>query len=138
MAGNQTVATKASVDAFLAKVADKQKRADSQVLVKMMQEASGETAVMWGPAIVGFGSLHYKYASGREGDMPIIGFSPRKQDLTLYIGGGFDRYTELLAKLGKHRTGKVCLYVKRLEDVHLPTLKKLIRESVKVMKRAYT
>jgi len=136
MAENQTRPTKASVSAFLAKVADKQKRADSQVLVKMMQEASGEKPVMWGPAIVGFGSLHYKYASGREGDMPIIGFSPRKQDLTLYIGGGFERYKALLARLGKYRTSKVCLYVKRLDDVDLPTLQKLICESVKVMRKA--
>jgi hypothetical protein len=138
MAENQTRPTKASVSAFLAKVADKQKRADSQVLVKMMQEASGEKPVMWGPAIVGFGSLHYKYASGREGDMPIIGFSPRKQDLTLYIGGGFERYKALLARLGKYRTSKVCLYVKRLDDVDLPTLQKLICESVKVMRKAQT
>jgi hypothetical protein len=134
MAEIQTVPTKASVSGFLAKVEDKQKRADSQTLVKMMQEATGEKAVMWGPAIVGFGSTHYKYASGREGDMPIVGFSPRKQSLTLYIGGGFENYKELLARLGKHTTSKVCLYIKRLDDVDLPTLKKLIRESVKVWK----
>ena len=137
MAQNQTVATKASVSAFLAKVTDKQKRADSEVLVKMMRAASGEKAVMWGPAIVGFGSLHYKYASGREGDMPMIGFSPRKQDLTLYIGGGFENYKELLAGLGKYKTSKVCLYVKRLDDVHLPTLKKLMRESIKRVRKQH-
>ena len=90
---------------------------------------------MWGPAIVGFGSLHYKYASGREGDMPLIGFSPRKQNLTLYIGGGFENYKELLARLGKYKTSKVCLYVKRLDDVHLPTLKKLMRESLKRVRK---
>ena len=101
----------------------------------MMQEASGERATMWGPAIVGFGSLHYKYASGREGDMPLIRFSPRKQNLTLYIGGGFENYRELLAQLGKYKTSEVCLYVKRLDDVHLPTLKKLILELVRVMKK---
>ena len=135
MAENQTVPTKASVSGFLAKVEDKQKRADSQTLVKIMQEATGEKAVMWGPAIVGFGSLHYKYASGREGDMPIIGFSPRKQNLTLYIGGGFENYKELLARLGKHSTSKVCLYIKRLDDVDLPTLKKLVRASLQVIRK---
>ena len=137
MADPQTVATKASVSGFLSKVKDKQKRADSQALVTMMQEASGERAVMWGPAIVGFGSLHYKYASGREGDMPIIAFSPRKHDLTLYIGGGFENYKELLAHLGKYKTSKVCLYVKRLDDVHLPTLKKLMRESIKRVRKLH-
>ena len=137
MAENQTVATRASVSGFLAKVKDKQKRADSQVLVKMMQEATGEKAVMWGPAIVGFGSLHYKYASGREGDMPVIGFSPRKQDLTLYIGGGLENYKDLLARLGKHKTSKVCLYVKRLDDVDLPTLKKLMHESIKRVRKQH-
>ena len=135
MAENQTVPTKASVSGFLAKVKDEQKRKDCKVLVQMMQEASGERATMWGPAIVGFGSLHYKYASGREGDMPIIGFSPRKQNLTLYIGGGFENYKELLARLGKYKTSNVCLYLKRLDDVHLPTLKQLVRESIKVVRK---
>jgi hypothetical protein len=136
MAENQTVATRASVNGFLAKVKDKQTRADCQMLVTMMQEASGAKAAMWGPSIVGFGSYHYKYASGREGDMPLTGFSPRKQNLTLYIMGGFDRYQSILDELGKFKTGGGCLYLKRLEDVHLPTLKKLIRESVKVMRQA--
>lgn len=136
MAENQTVRTKASVSGFLAKVQDKQTRADCQALVKIMQEASGEKPAMWGPSIVGFGSYHYKYASGREGDMPLTGFSPRKQNLTLYIMGGFDRYKKMLDDLGKFKTGGACLYIKRLEDVRLPALKRLIRESVKVMRRA--
>lgn len=136
MAENQTVRTKASVSGFLAKVKDKQRRADCQALVKIMQEASGERAAMWGPSIVGFGSYHYKYASGREGDMPLTGFSPRKQNLTLYIMGGFDRYENILDELGKFKTGGGCLYIQRLEDVHLPALKRLIRESVKVMRKA--
>jgi hypothetical protein len=138
MAENQTIATRASVSNFLAKVQDKQARADCQTLVKMMQEVTGQKAAMWGPSIVGFGSYHYKYASGREGDMPLTGFSPRKQNLTLYIMGGFDRYESILDELGKFKTGGGCLYLKRLEDVHLPTLKRLIRESVKVMRQAKT
>jgi len=135
MAENKTTRNRGSVSEFLKKVKDPHQRADSQVILKMMQEATGERPAMWGSSIVGFGSYHYKYASGREGDMPLTGFSPRKQNLTLYIMGGFDRYKDLLARLGKFKTGEGCLYIKRLEDVHQPTLKKLIRESVKVMRR---
>jgi len=131
----QTVPTKASVSGFMAKVKDPQKRADSQEIAAMMQEATGERAVMWGPAIVGFGSYHYKYASGREGDMPIIGFSPRKQSLTLYMMRGFEGSGALLKKLGKFEMSVACLYIKRLDDVHVPTLKKLIRGSMKYMKK---
>ena len=91
---------------------------------------------MWGKSIVGFGCYHYKYASGREGDAPLVAFSPRKQDLTLYLAYGYDEWgAELVEKLGKHRRGKSCLYIKRLSDVHEPTLKKLIRESVKKMRK---
>jgi len=132
----KTTLNKASVSKFLAKVKDPQKRADSQEIVRMMQEITGEKPAMWGSSIVGFGSYHYKYASGREGDMPIAGFSPRKQNLTLYLMSGFKRYDELLAKLGKFKRSKACLYIKRLDDVHLPTLKALIRESVKVMRKS--
>ena len=136
MADVKTVRNKASVSGFLAKIKDKQSRADSQAIVKLMQEVTRMKPEMWGPSIVGFGSYHYKYASGREGDMPLTGFSPRKQNLTLYIMGGFDRYAGILATLGKYKTGGACLYIKRLDDVHLPTLKKLVREFVKVMKKA--
>jgi hypothetical protein len=101
-----------------------------------MEEATGSKPTMWGSAIVGFGSQHYKYASGREGDWPVIGFSPRKQNLTLYIMSGFDGQAELLKKLGKHTTGGSCLYIKRLSDIDLSTLKKLIRASVKKKKQA--
>lgn len=132
----QTIPTKASVSGFLAKVKDPQKRADSKEIAAMMQEASGERPVMWGPAIVGFGSYHYKYASGREGDMPIIGFSPRKQSLTLYIMRGFEGSGVLLKKLGKFETSVACLYIKRLDDVDRSTLRKLIRESVKAMRKS--
>lgn len=92
---------------------------------------------MWGSSIVGFGSYHYQYASGREGDWPIVGFSPRKQNLTLYIMNGFDRYESLLARLGKHKTGKSCLYLNKLEDVDLQLLRELIQESVAYMKNKY-
>lgn len=136
MADVKTKRNKASVSGFLAKIKDKQARADSQAIVRLMQEVTRLKPEMWGPSIVGFGSYHYKYASGREGDMPLTGFSPRKQNLTLYIMGGFERYAGILATLGKYKTGGVCLYIKRLDDVHLPTLKKLVRESVKVMKKA--
>ena len=92
---------------------------------------------MWGPSIVGFGSYHYKYESGREGDMCITGFSPRKQNLTIYILPGFKRYSELMKKLGKYKTGKSCLYINKLEDVDMKVLKELISEDVKYMKKKY-
>jgi hypothetical protein len=96
-----------------------------------MQEITGEKPKMWGPSIVGFGTYHYKYASGREGDWPISAFSPRKKDLTLYIMMGFEKQPELMQQLGKHSTSKSCLYIKRLSDIHIPTLKKLIKSSIK-------
>jgi hypothetical protein len=102
-----------------------------------MEEVTGSKPVMWGPAIVGYGSYHYKYASGQEGDWPRAGFSPRKQNLTIYIMGGFDEHPELMEKLGKHTRSKGCHYNKRLDDVHLPTLKKLVQESVKYVKKTY-
>jgi len=136
MTENKTKRNTRSVSAFLAKIPDKQKRLDSQVLLKMMQEATGEKPRMWGASLVGFGSYHYKYASGREGDWPLTAFSPRKQNLTVYIMPGFDRYKDLLGSLGKYTTGVACLYIKRLDDVHLPTLKRLIRDSVKVMRKS--
>jgi hypothetical protein len=131
MAENKTRPTGLSVDRFLKAVPDGAVRKDCQALIKMMRATTRKEPVMWGSSIVGFGQVHYKYASGREGDMPLIGFSPRKQNLTLYLVPGFDAYGELLGKLGRFTTGKGCLYIKRLDDVHLPTLKKLIRESVK-------
>jgi hypothetical protein len=100
-----------------------------------MQRVSKEDAKMWGTSIIGFGSYHYKGASGREGDWMLIGFSPRKQNITLYIMPGFDRYQGLLKKLGKYSTGKSCLYIKRLSDVDMDVLKELMVESVKVMKK---
>ena len=102
-----------------------------------MKQITKEEPIMWGPSIVGFGSYHYKYESGREGDMCITGFSPRKQNLTIYILPGFKRYSELMKKLGKHKTGSSCLYINKLEDVDLKVLKQLITESVKYMKKKY-
>ena len=134
MAENKTKANDASVEEFLNAVPDEKKRADAFRLVQIMREETGEEPVMWGDAIVGFGSYHYKYASGREGDAPLIGFSPRKANLALYITSDFDRYGALMDRLGKFTTGKACLYVKRLSDVDEAVLRELIRDSVEVMR----
>lgn len=130
MSDLKTKVNDASVLEFLHNVPDEKKRTDSLAILALMEEVTGLEAKMWGPSIVGFGSYHYKYESGREGDMPLAGFSPRKQNLTLYIMGGFDNYDQLMASLGKHSTGKSCLYIKRLSDVNIPTLKELVRQSV--------
>ncbi len=130
MAENKTKVTRQSVEKFLNGIKDEKVRRDTITLVDIMKRITKEEPKMWGSSIVGFGQYHYTYASGRQGGAALVGFSPRKQNLTLYIGGGFDRYDELLGKLGKFTTGKACLYLKGLDDVHLPTLKKLIRESV--------
>jgi hypothetical protein len=131
MAELKTKKNRASVKAFIDSIADEQQRRDSREIMKMMKDATGSRPAMWGSNMVGYGSYHYTYASGREGDWFLTGFSPRKQNLTLYIMPGFKEYGDLLKKLGKHKTGKSCLYIKRLEDVHVPTLKQLIRKSVK-------
>jgi hypothetical protein len=137
MAELKTKQTNASVKDFLNKISDEERRGDCLAVAKMMEEITKEKPKMWGPAIVGFGTYHYKYASGREGDWPIAAFSPRKKDLTLYLMPGFEDQAELMKQLGKHSTGKSCLYIKRLSDIHLPTLKKLIKASVKQMKKTY-
>ena len=134
MAELKTKKTEQSVNDFLNKIADAQRREDCFALAKLMEEATGCEPKMWGPSIVGFDSYHYKYESGREGDWLMTGFSPRKQDLTLYIMLGFEKHGDLMKQLGKHRTAKSCLYIKRLSDVHVPTLKKLIKASVKDLK----
>ena len=131
MAELKTKKTTASVSAFLNGIEDPQKRKDAKAVAKLMKEITGEPARMWGESMVGYGSYHYKYASGREGNWFLTGFSPRKQALTLYIMSGFTQYEGLLDKLGKFKTGKACLYVKKLDDLHLPTLKQLIQRSVK-------
>jgi hypothetical protein len=133
MPENKTKATAESVKDFLDAVPDETKRADSYAILDLMKEVSGFEPQMWGTSIVGFGSYHYKYETGREGDMPMIGFSPRKQNLTLYIMGGFEGYEGLLKRLGKHSLGKSCLYVKRLSDVDVSTLKALVAQSFNYM-----
>jgi hypothetical protein len=115
-----------SVAAFLATVADPRRRADAEAACALMAEATGAEPAMWGSAIVGFGVYHYRYASGREGDWPAVGLSPRKQALTLYVSAGFDGYRDLLDRLGPHTTGKSCLYLKRLADVDQDVLKALV------------
>ena len=117
MAENKTKPSKLSVTAFINGIDDQQKRRDAKKLAAMMRGATGARARMWGPNIVGFGQYHYRYASGREGDFMITGFSPRKQAMTLYIIPGFKHFGTLMGKLGKYKTGKSCLYIKRLADV---------------------
>lgn len=129
MADIQTKVNNASVEEFLSTVANEQKRKDSFELVKIMKQVTKKQPKMWGPAIIGFGSYHYKYESGREGDMPQIAFSPRKQSLTLYIGVGDNSDSPLLKKLGKYSTSKVCLYIKKLADVDRNVLQELIADS---------
>src|SRR5438552_17692540 len=130
MADNKTKPTKLSVSAFIDTLTDQTKRADAKTLVKLMQSATGEKPKMWGPSIIGFGSYHYRYESGREGDMPLAGFSPRKAATVLYISAGFSDSEALLAKLGKHTTGKGCLYIKKLADVDQQVLEALVGKSV--------
>ena len=121
------------VDEYIAELTDEQKRADAKALCELMAEITGEPATMWGTSIIGFGSYHYCYASGHEGDAPLASFSPRKQHLVVYLVGGFeDRHARDLAKLGPHETGKGCLYLKRLSDVDLKVLRRLVDRSVPI------
>ena len=130
MAELKTQKNDGNVEAFLHSVEHKQRREDSLKMLEIMREETGMEPAMWGSAIVGFGSLHYKYASGREGEWMQVGFAPRKQSLTLYIMDGFSEYEALLARLGKHSTGKSCLYIKKLADVDEAVLRELIRLSM--------
>jgi hypothetical protein len=114
MAENKTKQNEQSVEEFLTRIPDEKKRQDSFAILDLMKKVTGMEPKMWGDAIIGFGSYHYKYASGREGDSPLAGFSPRKQNLTFYIDAGFDQYDALLNELGKYTTGKYCLYIKKL------------------------
>ena len=138
MAENKTQPTDADVEAFLNAVPGERKRADSFAVLEMMKEVTGEEPVMWGPSIVGFGSVHYQYDSGREGDMGLTGFSPRKANLTLYITDGFDKYGDLLARLGKHKTSVSCLYINKLADVDQDVLRELVRRSVEHTRATHT
>ena len=131
MAELKTKRNNASVDDFLDAIKDEQVRKDCRAIADIMQEATKAKPQMWGSSIVGFGSFRYKYGSGRENDWMLTAFSPRKQNITLYIWPGFEGCDDLMAQLGKYSSGKACVYIKRLSDVHLPTLKKLIKASVK-------
>lgn len=135
MAENKTKPTDTSVTEFLNSIENEKKRQDSFAIMELMKEVTGEEPKMWGDSMVGFGSYHYKYASGREGDMFLAGFSPRKQNLTLYIMAGFDNYEALLNQLGKFKTGKSCLYVNKIADVNLDVLKELVTQSVAHMRQ---
>lgn len=139
MAGteNKTQRNAGSVDAFLKAVTDDGRREDAMALREMLERLSGEPASMWGPSIVGVGSYRYKYESGREGTMARVSYSPRAKELALYVPGGFPRYDTLLKKLGKHRTGKSCLYVKRLCEIDRDVLEELIAASLQFMRERY-
>jgi Domain of unknown function (DU1801) len=134
---NKTKATESSVADFIEAVADDRQRAEAHKISAMMARLSGHQPKMWGPSIIGFGSYHYKYESGREGNMCRIGFSPRKGNTVLYLVDGFLGHSELMAKLGKHKTGKSCLYIKRLSDVDEAVLEQLCVESLKWMAQHY-
>ena len=137
MAKTKTTWTDASVEDFINAVPDERKQADSYRILDMMEQASGEEARMWGPTIIGFGKYHYKYDSGHEGDAPRLGFSPRKDALTLYLMPDASKREALLSKLGKHKSGKSCVYIKRLEDVDENVLKEMILASLKHVNSLY-
>lgn len=137
MADLKTTPNDKNVQSFLESLEHEGKRADSFRILDLMEAITGEKAKMWGETIIGFGTYHYKYESGREGDWFLTGFSPRKQNLTLYIMAGFEEYAALLDKLGKHKTGKSCLYIKKLADIDIEILKELVEKSVAHMKKAY-
>ena len=139
MAELKTKKTNKSVTAFLNGISEPQKKKDAKALDKLFREITGEKPTLWGSSIVGYGTYHYKYDSGQEGEWMRTGFSPRKQALTVYImpGYSFPDQQNLLAKLGPHKTGKSCLYIKHLEDIHLPTLKKIIKKGWVDMKKRY-
>ena len=133
MSDVKTKKNEASVEGFLKSVENEKRREDSSVVLDLMKEVTGEKPTMWGTSIAGFGSYHYKGASGREGDWMKVGFSPRKQNMTLYLMDGFSSYGSLLEKLGKHKTGKSCLYINKLEDVDQTVLRELVKQSFKSM-----
>lgn len=137
MAQNKTQPTQLKVSDFISGIEDKIKRDDCRELMKLMSKITGNRAKMWGAAIVGYGKYHYKYESGREGDFFLTGFSPRKQALSIYIVSGFSINPELMEKLGKYKTGKSCLYVKKLDDLDRSVLKQLVKESVAYMRKKY-
>jgi hypothetical protein len=133
----KTRPTALSVTEFLNRIPDEERRRDCRTLRTLLREVTGSQAKMWGPSIVGFGNYHYVYASGREGDCFLAGFSPRKKDLTIYITAGIERYPALTAKLGRYRNAVSCLYVKRLSEIDLGVLRKLLAASVRDVRRRY-
>jgi hypothetical protein len=137
MSQNKTQKTTQSAAQFINDIADPGKRADCKALAKMMRAATGKNAKMWGSSIVGFGTYDYKYDSGREGSHLVVGFSPRAQNLSIYIMPGFGRFGPLMSRLGKHKTGRSCLYIKNLQDVDRKVLQLLIEKSVKYMRGRY-
>ena len=137
MPENKTKPTDASVSEFLDTVDNEQKRSDTRAIVEMMHEVTGYTATMWGTSIIGFGSYSYKYRSGHSGDWSIVGVSPRKRNITVYIMPGFSQFEDQLSRLGKHKTSKSCLYINKLSDVDSDVLREIIHQSVEYMKEKY-
>lgn len=137
MKPNKTTQNDLSVEEFIETVSDPERQADCRQLCVLMEQASGFPPRMWGTAIIGFGSYHYKYESGREGDAPLAGFSPRKNEFALYLASSFDRKEELLARLGKHRTGKGCLYLKKVSDIDMRVLKEMIPLAIRKIQLTY-
>jgi Domain of unknown function (DU1801) len=137
MADQKTKPTEQTVESFLNEVADEEVRDDCYELIRLMQKITGHKPKMWGTAIVGFGSYHYKYESGHEGDSCLTGFSPRKQNISLYVMPGTSEHPVLLKELGKHKAGKGCLYIKKLKDVNQAVLESLITQSVNALKKRY-
>ncbi|MBO9583831.1 MAG: DUF1801 domain-containing protein [Flavobacterium sp.] len=137
MAKNKTTETAESVIDFINAVADETKRKDAFELIEIMQQTTGFEPKMWGPSIIGFGSYHYKYDSGHEGDAPLLGFSPRKDAISLYLSSTFENKDELVSKFGKHKAGKGCIYVKKLSDINIDILKQMISLSVSYLQNLY-
>ena len=137
MSENKTKALTDSVQVFLDAVENETRKKDALILIEMMQKITGHPPVLWGTSIIGFGSYHYKYDSGREGDMPIAGFSPRKQNLALY-NTGFIRYPEIMERIGKYKSGKLCLYINKLSDVNLDVLNELLTTACIHIKKKHT
>src|SRR6266513_3509343 len=137
MAENKTTPTKLSVAAFIDALPDQTRRADAKTLVKLMQSAAGEKAKMWGPSIIGFGSYHYKYESGHEGDAPLVGFSPRKAKISLYFATGDTEREETLKRFGKYTTGKSCVYINKVEDIDVDVLEEMIIQSIAFLQELY-
>ena len=137
MPENKTKPTRASVAGYIAAIDDEERRADCKLLVKLMSSVTGEPATMWGPGIVGFSSYHYKYASGREGDMCVVGFSSRKPTISIYILAQGPAQQKLLARLGKHKMAKACLSVRRLSDIDMAVLRKLVEGSIAAIRKLY-